>query len=477
MSAAALRILFVEDLPEDYEIAVKALDRAEMEFEHRRVDTAEAFAAALDEFGPDIVVSDYSMPRFDGMSALKMAQERDRLLPFIMLTGAMNEDTAVACMKAGAMDYLIKGQSSRLPFAIREAIERSRLSREKESIDTALRESEQKLRTLADSGQALIWTADTLGRCDYFNRTWLDFTGRPQRSEFGDGWTAGVHPDDLSRCLASYAEAAERRNKFSREYRLRRRDGEYRWVQDDGCPRYDATGAFIGYIGYCLDITDRKTTEARILQALAEKETLLREVFHRTRNSMQVILALLAFEDESIQDRRVSEVVKKTSDRIMSMALVHQKLYQSQDLSRVDLKEYTEDLLGTLFGNDPTLDQRISVTMALEPAAVLIDAAVPYGLVLHELVSNSLRHAFPDGRRGKLTVRISKREKEGIELEIADDGVGLPEDFARRCSKTVGMNLVRGLIEQQLRGSVELSTGPGLSCRVRFSDALFMKRV
>ena len=127
---------------------------------------------------------------------------------------------------------------------------------------------------LADSGPALIWAADRDKRCHYFNRVWLAFTGRTLEQERGFGWTEGVHPDDLERCVAAYSAAFDRREAFSLLYRLRRHDGEYRWLQDDGCPRYDQTGALIGYIGYCLDVTaaqearEASLSERRFQQAL-----------------------------------------------------------------------------------------------------------------------------------------------------------------------------------------------------------------
>ncbi|MBI5843161.1 MAG: response regulator [Deltaproteobacteria bacterium] len=121
-----------------------------------------------------------------------------------------------------------------------------------------LRENEQNYRTLANSGQALVWTAGTDKLCNYFNTVWLDFTGRTIDQEMGNGWAEGVHPDDLEKCLDIYTGAFDRREKFSMEYRLRRRDGEFRWLLDDGCPRYDSRGEFIGYIGHCLDITEHK---------------------------------------------------------------------------------------------------------------------------------------------------------------------------------------------------------------------------
>ncbi len=131
-------------------------------------------------------------------------------------------------------------------------------------LQAALAESEQHFRTLADSGHALIWTSGLDKHCNYFNRVWLDFTGRSPEQEFGDGWTAGVHPDDIGQCLDTYVKAFDRREPFSMEYRLRRHDGEYRWLLDEGKPRHDTQGNFLGYIGHCLDITERRQAEAEI---------------------------------------------------------------------------------------------------------------------------------------------------------------------------------------------------------------------
>ena len=139
--------------------------------------------------------------------------------------------------------------------------------------EAALRQSEHEFRTLADSGRALIWTAGTDKKCDYFNRTWLAFTGRTFEQERGDGWAEGVHPDDLARCFRIYTASFDRRESFSMDYRMRRHDGVFRWVQDDDSPRFDDQGNFIGYIGHCLDITERKEaeTELRKLSRIVEQ--------------------------------------------------------------------------------------------------------------------------------------------------------------------------------------------------------------
>ena len=143
------------------------------------------------------------------------------------------------------------------------------------SIDTSveLQDGDELFRAITDLGQALIWAAGLDKGCFYFNQPWLNFTGRTLEQEFGDGWVSGVHPEDLRRCLNIYATAFDRREKFSMDYRLRRHDGEYRWILDEGAPRYDSQGQFVGYVGHCLDITERKELEA----ALQESKRFLTE--------------------------------------------------------------------------------------------------------------------------------------------------------------------------------------------------------
>jgi len=137
---------------------------------------------------------------------------------------------------------------------------------ERKKAENALHESEVRFRTLANSGQALIWTSGLDKKCNYFNQPWLDFTGRTIEQELGDGWTEGVHHDDLQQCVEIYVNAFDRQEKFSMDYRVLNASGEYRWIQDDGSPRFNSKGEFIGFIGHCLDITDRKKVEEKLIE-------------------------------------------------------------------------------------------------------------------------------------------------------------------------------------------------------------------
>lgn len=178
-----------------------------------------------------------------------------------------------------AISHVEVGGKKFLTAIVRDVTERSRG-------EEAVKESEERFRLVADTAPVLIWMSDTDKLCTYFNKPWLDFTGRSMEQELGNGWAEGVHPDDLQRCFATYQQSFDRREKFRMEYRLRHYDGEYRWILDTGVPRFDSDGSFAGYIGSCTDVTERKQAEEAIHEinrtleaqktALQAREELLR---------------------------------------------------------------------------------------------------------------------------------------------------------------------------------------------------------
>ncbi|MCE5182107.1 MAG: PAS domain S-box protein [Betaproteobacteria bacterium] len=266
---ALLHLLIVEDVPSDAELMVLRLKEEGLNFDWQVVQNEPDYLAALDN-KPNLILADWHLPQFGGLRALQLLKERGLEIPFIIVSGSIGEEAAVDAMHHGASDYVAKDRLSRLEPAVNRAMEYSRLREERLQAEETLRENEARYRTIADNGRALIWTADVNKLCDYFNQPWLDFTGRSMAQELGNGWAEGVHPDDFEQCLAEYVVAFERREKFSIVYRLRRYDGEYRWLLDDGAPRFDRAGNFIGYIGHCLDITEQKQAEAQIKAQLDE---------------------------------------------------------------------------------------------------------------------------------------------------------------------------------------------------------------
>jgi PAS domain S-box-containing protein len=166
----------------------------------------------------------------------------------------INKDNSVVPVAISSSLLYENGRPVKITGIMRDITERKQA-------ENALRESEKRYRSLANSGQALIWASDLDKKCTYFNQVWLDFTGRTYEQEYGDGWAEGVHPDDLERCFKIYSTSFDKREPFGMVYRLRRHDGEYRYLQDNGTPQYNSHGEFIGYIGHCLEITELKLAE------------------------------------------------------------------------------------------------------------------------------------------------------------------------------------------------------------------------
>ncbi len=265
-AGTVLNVLLLEDSARDFQIIREQLIDAGYILNLSRVDKKSEFKSSLCNNKFDIILADFKLPDFDAFEALHLCNEICPNVPFICISESIGEETAIELIKQGAVDYVLKDRQKKLPFSIKRALEETKKIEARRQTEKELRDSEQNYRTLVDSGKALIWAAGTDKLCNYFNRVWIEFTGRTLEQEMGNGWTESVHPDDLQSCLEIYTEAFDRREKFSMEYRLRRYDGEYRWIIDESCPRFDSKGGFTGYIGHCLDITERKQAEEKLAQ-------------------------------------------------------------------------------------------------------------------------------------------------------------------------------------------------------------------
>jgi PAS domain S-box-containing protein len=185
-------------------------------------------------------------------------------------------------------------------------------------LDAAIRESEERFRLLADTAPVMVWVSGPDKLCTYFNKPWLDFTGRPLERELGNGWSEGVHPDDLQRCLQTYGQAFDARQPFRMEYRLQRFDGEYRWILDTGVARFGSDGTFEGYIGSCIDITDQKQVE----EALRAREQSLR----RTQAELRALARRLLQAQEQERGRLAREMHDDWTQRLAVLAIDAVKL-------------------------------------------------------------------------------------------------------------------------------------------------------
>lgn len=219
--------------------------------------------------------------------------------------------------------------------------------------------------------------------------------------------------------------------------------------------------------GYIVDLTELKQTERRLTRSLKEKEVLLQELHHRVKNNMQIVSSLLTLEADSsaIDNEAAGKILRISQNRIRSMSLIHEKLYNSGDLTRIDLAEYTQDLCHEVF--DISLIRPVpEATFDTDPVAADIDFAIPYGLILNELLLNSIKHAFKGISEPRVSISLQQTDDEVI-LTVRDNGTGLPADFEQQRLRSLGLQLIDSLVEQ-LSGSIEFSSDHGTRCRIRF---------
>lgn len=350
---------------------------------------------------------------------------------------------------------------------------------ERKQAETALRESEERFRRAIEEAPFPIMIHAEDGQVLAVNRIWTEITG----------YTSAEIPTIADWIELAYGQRMDQvRSVIERLYKLDHRveEGEFLIVCKDGAQRiWEFSSTPLGrisrsrrsVISMAVDVTDRKQAEESLRASLHEKELLFRELFHRTKNNMQVISAILMLQVGETDDGRVQEVFQKTSNRIDVMAMVHEKLYQSQNLSNIDLAEYVVDVAYFLMQRHRISTERISLVFDTEPVKVLIDIAVPCGLILNELISNALQHAFPGGRSGTIRIHLRRLRPGELLLEVADDGVGVPPDFDFRQAGNFGMHALAAIVESQLHGILTFETEHGVTCRVQIRDDLYKERV
>ncbi len=232
------------------------------------------------------------------------------------------------------------------------------------------------------------------------------------------------------------------------------------------------------FVAFMQDITHRKSAENQIRNALEEKGNLIKELYHRTKNTMQVIIGLLVMQaDEYPDNDDVQQLVKTTEDRIKAISLVHQMLYSKSDLSNVSIKEYLGSLSGLILKGFADDSRHVELNLELEDQLFLIDTAIPLGLVFNELMTNSLKYAFPGGGKARIALRLHTNASGNIVFDYSDHGIGVAPDFDFRSQATLGLRLVYSIGEMQLRGKVDMESHGGVRCVIEFPKTQYKARV
>lgn len=220
-----------------------------------------------------------------------------------------------------------------------------------------------------------------------------------------------------------------------------------------------------------------RESEERVQSSLQEKERLIQELYHRTNNNMSVITSLLSLKSKRIGDPTTIKFARDMEAKIFSMALVHRMLYQSVDLSRINIKKYVDEFINVSLELSPRLAGRITFDINVEQVEILVDTAIPFGFVLNELLTNSYEHAFPDARQGTIYISIFKKKSEALHFTYRDDGIGVPDNFDFRDQSTFGLQMIIEVVEKQMRGTIDFVPHVGLRCDMEFPTTLYAARI
>jgi two-component sensor histidine kinase len=414
----------------------------------QRVETEADFVAHLDP-PPEIILADYTMPELDARRALQLLQERGLDIPFIVVSGTIGEDMAVAIVRQGAADYLLKDRLGRLGSAVKNALAENKLRLEKSQTEKELQASESRFLTFMHHSPALTFIKDEFGRILYVNNA--SGYGAEVASHLRAGDASVFESGQPSRAIEEVSTA----------------NGQVRQMLSFRFLFHDAAGRkLLG--GVSVDITEQKATERALSEALAGKDVLLREVHHRVKNNLQTISSLLNMQAEVLPDVAARHALRDAQRRVHSMALIHEQMYGDKDMDEVDFGEYAKRLAHDLVESFGAAAGHVRLRFALEPVSLAMDQMIPCGLILNELITNSLKYAFPRERAGEILVSLRCANSATVTMTVADNGVGLPpaNDAARPGS--LGTRIVE-ILTRQLGGSLDRQSAGGVTSTVTFT--------
>ena len=338
-----------------------------------------------------------------------------------------------------------------------------------------LKKREKHLSLITDNMMDLITRINAKGEYKYVSSSSHKILGYTPENMLGKNILEMIHPNDLEIVKSSTRKAIYAHSSNEIEYRHKTSSGDYIWIETTSNPLFDNENNLKGFVCGSRDITDRKRTEKQIKTSLEEKEVLLKEIHHRVKNNMQIISSLLSLQSRYIEDEKYMAIFKESQDRVKSMAMIHEGLYKTNNLARINFEEYVRNLTSGLFSSYGMDKNIIETKMDLDKILLDVDTALPLGLILNELISNSLKHAFPieyiGGTKGfqfkdagivkypKINILLSQSE-EMLKLVVSDNGIGFPQNVDFQNTPSLGLQLVNTLVSQ-IKGEIKLEVDNG----------------
>jgi len=425
------------------------------------VSSGEAAIQKAEENRPDLVLMDIVLKgKIDGIEAAEQIRSRFDI-PVVYLTAYTDDKTLERAKVTEPFGYVVKPFEDReLKTAIEMALYKAKTN---EKIKQAAKEGETTFNSICD----LVSIHDKDFKLVKVNKAFADFFKTKPEELVGKTCYEIVHGTKEPYSLCPHKQALETKKPSTAEF-FESHQGLY--LEMSALPIFDEKDQVTGSVHITKNITNRKKAEEQIEKSLKEKEMLLREVHHRVKNNMQVISSLLRLQSGVLEDPKVTTIFKECQDRVRSMSLLHEKFYRSKDLLNIDFAEYIKELTDGLIRSYGMDASKIAIKTDVKGISLVINIAIPCGLLVNELISNSLKHAFPKGKSGEVQVSMRPAEKGWIELIISDNGVGFPKELDFRKTKSLGLQLVNTLVKDQLDGEIELDRSAGTKFEIKFKQ-------
>jgi PAS domain S-box-containing protein len=451
------RILLVEDDPGNAELVRRTLERSGYS-----VEIASGVEAGLEALnnessgGYEALLLDYSLPDGEPWTVADVAQLRVPELPVVFVTAVSDEAVVIEALRRGFADYVKKtdGFWNELPLVLERV---ARLGRLKGRLD----ETSALMGAIVEHSSDLVAVYSGEGKLVYISPVCLTLLGMQPDELMGRSWMEIVIPEDRNHLMEMFAHLEEKSHE-ARTLRCKHKDGTFSWVEARAARLKAATNTQPMIVLTLHDVTAQRAHEQQMEASLKEKEVLLGEIHHRVKNNLQVVQSLLRMSARLLPPGEARASSEATIQRIHAMALVHERLYQSKDVSSLSLSNYLRDLFKGVVASNSAPSGQIQLFLDTEEIPLTLDLAIPFGLLVNELIANCFKHGFPDERRG--TIEISIHRVDGVvHVAVSDDGVGLPEHFDAAACPSMGLKLAASLAHQ-LGGALEFSNGNG--CRV-----------
>lgn len=339
----------------------------------------------------------------------------------------------------------------------------------------ALIESELKYRTLVENMSEVILYVDNSDRILFANDNVTEMFGY-DKTELAGQFAGELLVDGEYRNIMNDRIKLRRHGFTDRfEVKMRKKSGESLWVEISSAPLKDNSGNLIGSIGIYSDISERKTYENTIESSLQQKDLLLKEIHHRVKNNLQIISSLIKLQSSHVKDKEIHSLFAESQNRIKTMALIHEKLYRSKDISVIEFYDYIKNLVDSLYASYGISPDRVKAKIEFRSIYLDIDTAIPCGLIINELVSNCLKYAFPNLMKGNIFIDLTEQNDIEYKMIIKDNGAGIPENIDFNNSASLGLKLVK-ILSEQLGGSVELIRENGTEFRILFKKANYLRK-